>query len=423
MGRTAKDRRDKPGPRPVTKIELSDKHLKVRLVAAVAFLLVGVTALAGALNAALTPESGWQSIQASGSAGATCADEFVFLYDLGSGGASALAENKAITTLYTNAAREAYQRFNCYESFDGMVNVFDLNQRPNQVLTVDETLYQAFATVQASGDRTLYLGPVHARYDDLFSCQDDAQLIDFDPRLSEEVRQEYSAIAAFAADPMAVDVQLLGDGQVRLYVSEEYLAYADREGIERFIDFSWMKNAFIVDHFAQVMTDSGYTHGTISSYDGFVRNLDSRAVSYSLNLYDRDGGTIYPAAVMNYTGTMSIVSLRDYPIAALDKEHYYQLDDGEIRTPYLDIADGACRSAVSGLTAYSKAQGCAEILLQVCPIYIADSLEERALDALAERGIHSVYCEGRTIFSSDPGLDLVGLYDDGSIRYTMHGGT
>lgn len=419
MGRTARDNRDLPHPRPVKKIELSEDNTKRRMIAAALFLLIGAAALAYAFFNLITPQTGWQAIEAGSSSSVTCADEFVFLYELGSSGVSAQAENRAITQLYTQAARKAYQLFSNDESFDGITNVYDINRNPNQVLEVDAALYQAFSDIHAYGDRTIFLGPVYARYDDLFYCEDDAQLVDFDPRISESVRQEYSELAAFAADPAAIDLQLLGENQVCLYVSEAYLAYAGQASIVDFIDFSWMKNAFITDYLAQVMIENGYTHGSISSYDGFLRNLDGRNTSYSLNLFDRADGTVYQVASMEYVGVMSVVHLRDYPINGMDKLHYYELRSGEIRTPYLDIRDGLCKSAVSDLTAYSRTQSCVELLLQIKPVYIADEFQKQALESLSEAGIYSIYCEDRVIFGNDPELILTGLYDFEGVRYSV----
>lgn len=419
MGRTARDNRDRPHPKPVQKIELPDgSSIKRRLIATCLFLLIGGVALGYAFSRLMTPESGWQAIEAGSAAGANCGGDFEFLYELGAGGESPTAENRAVSALYTDACRRMFQLFHTMESFEGVTNLRDINLHPNETLEVDGVLYEAFAAIQRHGSRAIYLGPVYARYDDLFSCENDSQLVDFDPRLSESVRREYGEIAAFAADPQSIDVQLLGGNQVRLYVSEEYLAYAREEEIENFIDFFWMKNAFIVDYLAQVMTDNGYTHGFLSSYDGFIRNLDQRGTGYSLNVYDRAEGGIYLAATMEYQGPLSAVCLRNYPLSSADSPRYYQLSSGEVRTPYLDVQDGLCKSALNDLTSYSKSQSCAELLLCVSPIYISDTFDRRALSALAGEDVHSIYCEDRVIFGSDPDLALTNLYEQDEIRYT-----
>ena len=146
---------------------------------------------------------------------------------------------------------------------------------------------------------------------------DDVQLADFDPRLSPEVAREYREYAAFASDPQAVRVELLGEGRVRLFVSREYLEFARREGVECFIDFEWMRNAFIIDYLARELAAQGYTSGVLVSYDGFVRCLDGSGEGYSLSVYDRSGEDVRAVALMGYQGPMSIAALRDYPVNAI----------------------------------------------------------------------------------------------------------
>lgn len=418
MGRTARDNRDLPHPRPVQKIQLSEDHARRRLIAVVLLLLLGGAALAYGVFQLLTPESGWQAIKTNASAGVTCADEFVFLYELGSGGAAAQVEGKAVAALYSQACRKAYQLFSTVESFEDVTSLRDLNLHPNETLTVDDALYQAFEAVQRHGDRTIYLGPVYARYGSLFYCEDDVELVDFDPYLSDEVREEYGAYAAFARDPGAIDLRLLGGNQMRLEVSEEYLAFAQQEGVERFLDFGWLRNAFVVDYLADLMAENGYTHGTISSLDGFSRNLDGRELTYSQNVFDLADDAVYLAGTMEYRGPMSIVYLRDYPLNDTDSQWIYQLKGGELRTNYLSPEDGLCKSAVHDLICYSETVGCAEVALQVASIYVAETLDIQELEALAETGIHSIRCEDRAIMGTDPGLTVTKLYDEGGVRYT-----
>ena len=281
MKRTARDKRERPHPPPVKRIELNEEHIGRRLITAGVLLVLGLGLLAYAVLQLLTPETGWTEIEAGASVGTSCGEDFTFFYY-----APTSAERRAVSTQYTQLCRSAYQMFHSGEEFEETGNVRTINLHPNQTVKVEPGLYRALEVMERSGSRLLYLGPVYDRYDDLFFCVDDSQIVDFDPRLNEDIAQEYREIAAFARDPEAVRIELLGDNQVRLYVSTEYLAYAGREEIDDFIGFSWTANAFIADYLAQELTALGYTRGTLTSYDGFIRNLDGSGTEYSVQLYD-----------------------------------------------------------------------------------------------------------------------------------------
>lgn len=400
MKRTARDNRERR-PKPVERIELNEEHTGRRLIAAGVLLVFGAAMLAYAFMQLISPEEEWITVEGSSSAGASSAEEFSFLYRPGSGDRPYTADQKAVTALYSQLCRETFQLFHNMEAFEGVNNIYTINRRPNEVLEVAPALYESFAAVERSGSRALYLGPVYERYGSLFFCWDDSLLVDFDPRLSPEVAQEYREYAAFANDPRAIRLELLGENRIRLFISQEYLEYAGREGIETFIDFAWMRNAFIADYMARELAAQGYTHGVLASYDGFIRCLDSSGEDYSLSIYDQKEGAACTAAMMRYQGPKSIVCLRDYPVNELDQTRFYRLRSGEVRTPYVDITDGMCRNSVSSLTGCAGDKGCGEILLEMMPVYIADELREDALEKLTENGIDFVYCEDEVIYASE----------------------
>ncbi len=410
-------RRNVIRPKPVQKIELSEKHSALRLALTILFLVVGAAAIAiGVASLFGGADSGWREIQVSSNQ-TNCGGDFSLLYRLGSEGISASAENRAVTAAYSSAAEKAYQLFTSDQEFEGVPNVAYLNSHPNEEVEVDKGLYRAFSQIQEAGDRSLYLGPVYAQYDDLFNCTDDSQTRDYDPYVNPEVAAEYAQAAEYANDRNHVDLELLGENRVRLKISEEYRSWAEEHFDGGYLDFFWMKNAFIADYLADALAEGGYVHGYLSSYDGFVRNLDESGESYSLSLYDRVGKEICPAGSMEYAGPAALVYLRDYPVSSRDSWRYYQYQNGEIRTSFLDAADGLCKSARGDLVCYAKEGGCAQVLLKMIPVYIADSFREEQIGALLEQGVYSVYCKDRKILYNDPEVKFSGLYQDEEIRY------
>ena len=389
MGRTIRYR--KPiRPKPPEKVELSDKHLKLRIAATIIFLLLGASALAYAITGFISGGSGLREIKPEGAAGATCAEDFVFVYDVGSV-KSASFERRALTAIYSEAAQTAYELFTVDAEIEGVANMWYINRHPNEDITVDPTLYDAL--LKADSSRLIYLGPVYSTYDNLFYMQSPDGASDFDPQLNEVLKEYFAEICEFAQDDSQISLEFLGENSLRLNVSQEYLSFAEYNEIDTFIDFYWLKNAFIADYLAKRVTEQGFTHGSIVSYDGFYRSLGPEG-KFSFNIYRRMGDMIYTAAVMDCLDSEAVVYLRDYAVTVLDTKHYLVLPNGETRSPYLSLEDGFNRVAAEELIAHSKSADCAEIALRIAPLYIAETLDESALIALEGDGIDAIVFSG-----------------------------
>lgn len=411
-------KREVQHPKPVEKIELSEKNVGLRFTLLAVLIIVAVISFGYGINQLLSVETGWTEIEADSSAEANSSNEFVLLYNLGSRqDMSVTAENKAIIALYTDVMEQAYQLFHNNQEIENVNNIYYINSHPNQEIVVEDMLYQAFELIDKYQDRTIYLAPVFEQYDDIFYCEDDSQTAPFDPYKNDELALEFAQMAAYANDATAVNIELLGDNKIKLHVSEEYLAYCEENGITCLVDFSWMKNAFIVDYLAEVMISEGFTAATISSYDGYSRNLDTSETEFAFNLYDSMQGSVIQAATAQYSGIKSIVSMRAFPINNLEVYRYYEFSNGEIRTSYLDVADGLCKNATSSLYAYADDLGCAEILLKVSPIYISETLDKDALVSLIDDGIYSVYVSDKLIVYNEEKLHLSGVYTSYTTNY------
>ena len=409
--------RELPHLERIEKIELSDKNIGWRLGFFILFVVIAGASFASCVNSFFSKDPGWYQIETNSSDEAHCGNDFVFMYNLGMSG-NATDENRALTILYTEACEMAHKLFHNKETFEGVYNVRYINNHPNEVIEIDAGLYKAFSVLDAYNSRSLYMAPVYNQYDEIFYCQDDSQLVDYDPRMNEEVAAEYAVIAAFANNSEMVDIKLLGDNKIQLYVSEEYLAYADENYITDFIDFFWMKNAFITDYLAETMIERGYIYGTLTSYDGFSRTMDTSENSYAFNLYDRVGDTLYPAGVMQYQGANSLVYFRDHMLSDMDWQHYYALSNGEVRNSYVDSADGVSKAATDSYYVYSKDLSCAEVMLQAVPVYVTEEWSEDAVAELTEIGIYSVYAEDGVVKYNDSALIVTDLLDEEEMKYT-----
>ena len=384
-------------------IEVSTKHLTLRVVLFSTFLVLGIVAIIYGLIGLFSEEGGWQIIEVEPYASADCSDEFTLQYELGAGSLSPKTEYNQLSQLYGEAAANMYRLFHRNQLFDGVNNVAYLNAHPNETAVVDTVLYNAFEMLDRAGSRQLFLAPYWEYYYVLFSCTEDWEAESYDPALNSELEELFLQISRYISDENAISLELYGDNRVCLKVSEDYLRFAEANDVYCFIDFHFMKNAFIIDYIAEKLMQSGFTHGAISSFDGFYRNLDDRGTGYSLNLFDLQGNTALCAAVMDYTQRLSIVSLRSFPVSAAEASRYYVTAKGAIRFPYLDMK-GNCLAANSNLVCYSDKVGCAEILLEMIPVYVNESLEPELLTN------EFVYCSGGAIYHSDREIVLRDIF-------------
>ena len=416
MNRYAKDRRKSGGPHPVNSVELSGKNTKTRFYLTLLFAGVGIALIIRAVLTAFSSSDGWNEITADSTSEETdCSEEFYFLYDLGSGDTDATTENKQLTALYTQLCASAYEMFNVDSEGAGSANIYDINHSINEEVTVDAWLYEAFSLMEEYSDRSLYLGPLYEYYDNVFYCSEDYETEDFDPSANADTAAYYQEIIAYALDEDSVSIELLGDNTVRLNVSEEYQAFADASGFENFIDFYWLKNAFITDYLADGLIEEGYTHGCITSYDGFVKNLGDSEETFSYTIYKRVDSDIYQPASIEYTGAMSIVYLRDYMLSDIDTAHYYEMDDGTTLSCYVDIEDGTCKSSISDLVSYSSEKSCAEILLDIVSVYVTDEWDQTAALGLSDNSIYVIYSDSETVYYNDTELYIT-AEDDWSLQ-------
>ena len=399
------------GVEKVIKVELSGKNLRLRLILVILSIIVGVGAFIYGFMQLLSSGDGWNEITTNSQAEINCGEQFIFEYCLGQSGVSATAEAKALKMIYTEACTEAYNYFNIDESFletKNYVNVRDINDHPNEELTVPDALYQAFSLLKESGNRLIYLGPVYSYYENIFSAPSLEDTIEFDPLKNPEIAAYYKEIADFAGSPAMIDIVLLGDNKICLKVSEEYLSYAKKEGITDFIDFNWMKNAFITDYLADTMIKNGYSYGSISSFDGFSRCLDDHADrSYQFNLYDLFKNTVYHAATLSYSGRYAISYLRSYPMNAQDRFHYLEMEDGSFRQIYLSVKDGKPSCQMDNLVSLKKDGSCAEVLLSQIPLFMEGEGSPMApSDAL----VSNIWFEDTFLRTNDESLMIGDLY-------------
>ncbi len=406
-------RDNRPNLPRITRLELSQSNTKLRLILIVVFLVIGVTAFAYGISSVLSTQPGWKTIQASPTQ-PSYADDFVLQYDFAAGKGNPTLVEKQLASVYTEGLETAYCIFSPDVEGDTL-GVAYLNAHVGQMVTVEPLLYEALTLVERYGNRHVFTAPAAGLYGSLFLCTNDAEAALTDPELDPDTAVWLAELSGFVSDTSAVWLELHGNNQVTLHVSDAYQSFILEHGITTVMDFGWMRNAFVADYLARELEKAGLTDGFLASYDGFTRNLDQRGQNYSQNLFDRQNQDIYMPAYLHYAKPMSIVALRDYPMSDHDRWHYYAYDSGRIVTDFLDPTTCKSRAALDTLFSYSTELGCAEILLEIAPVFTAETFESAVL--LGHNAIHFVWFEDQTLCHTDPEAKLELLEDQ--IPYTI----
>ena len=396
--------RERPGLPPIIRAEVTGRHFSLRVILLACTATLALLGLGYGLFSLLNGDPGWQTVEYVGNE-KNVSEEFILRYDYGSSGASASVERKMVSDLFSDLMEQGYLAFSIEEHSDSCHNLAYLNDHLNQPVSLDPMLYEALTQLKAHESRYAYLAPAYGEYQRLMHAESQGEAAVYDPGQNPELSAYLLELSAFANDPAHIDVELLGQGQAVVHVSDAYLQYAAENELETLVDVGWLRNAFLTDYVADRMAEQGLVRGYLVSYDGFTRNLDASGRAYNQNVFDRLGRELNLPAVLSYEGPMSLVSLRNYPMGAQDRWHYYAMPE-EYITVFLDPADGRSKSSTDNLLCYSQSKSCTEILLEAAPLFIAEELDEAALSHLAEREIFSVWGVGTTLRYTQPGAKL-----------------
>lgn len=401
MKRYAKDK-NLLTPPPVEQIEVSHKNVKLRVILFVSFLVLAIICFSVVLTILLRVQAGWFSVTPNPSSKQNCGGEFVFTYYFSKDQDKKYRRNVALK--YTDATEYAYKVFYVSEEIEGMNNLHTLNAHPGEELEIPALLYRALKAFDDANNRFLYYAPIYAVYQEMFGCENDSDAEKLDPTKNEQIKAYFDKMIALVSDPSNVRIEFLEGNVVKLVVSDEYkAAFGDRTPV--YIDFFWTKNAFAIDYIANTMLGEGYDKGVISSYDGFTRNLSESHDDLQANVFDKTAKEPIVAGRMAYKQKLSVVMLKDYQLAKKE-EGYYTYEDGTVRTHFIDVTSGENVSAIGTYTAYSSSKTCAEIVLDILPLYLAPALDSGKVADLKGNGIYSLYCKDGKIVSNDASLTI-----------------
>ena len=389
MRKYAKDKR--PSQKPVIKAELAEGNKTTRIIFVAIFLALGITLIAFSAVKLLGRESGFTEIEVD----SPFSDFFVMNYDIGASGAAASAEYRNVKSVYSEALDKYCKLYSADADYEGVVNISYLNAHAGERITVDGALYSALLRMETEGGSLHYLGPVLEMYDVLFSCDGDGYAKDADPMKNGELYAVALEACKFANDRSSVSIEFFDDSSVVLHLSDEYRAFAEANALSRFIDLGVFENAFAVDSIADTLAAKELIFGSVSSYDGYARNLDSReGAQYSFSYYAKSGDKVYPVCDVAYTGSIATCVLKSYPTSELDTFDFYLYSDGTSVHRLIDKNTAKAVSSGPELLLASADEDAVSLALRGYSALVSGGLNVGALD-----GVFAAWLDGYTVKS------------------------
>lgn len=414
MKREVRDNTTKRYPKPVTKVELDDKHIKLRIILIVAFVIIAGVFIGIAISRYFGTKAGWTTIEVTYDENNNGGD-FVFQYELGTKNISPTSEKNQVSKIYTESLIKIYQLLDETTEYQTLKNVYYINNHINEEIEIDSVLYDSFKNL--NNTRYIYQSLIFNQYSNMFYADSDSNAIKFDAYKNEEMKIYFESVLYYTNDEHHINLELLGNNKVKLNVSVEYQAFMKELEENTFISFEFIKNASIIDYVSDILIKNNFTTGNISSYDGYTRNLDTRNIEYNMNVRDK-GDIVYNAFSYTYNGPTSIVYLRNYKVNAKDESRFYEYKDGARRTCYIDLNDGLDKAVTSNMICLSKNKTCVTILLEMLQVYVNSSIDSDLINGLKSNNIYTIYINKKEIHHNFD-TNIKNIYSTSTITYEV----
>ena len=409
--KTNRSRESSYNVKPVIRVELSKKHLILRIVLLVVLLITGLVFIGIGINQCLSKNKGLAEIT-SNYTGLNSGNDFHFYYDLGRSGTDPTAENKILHTVYDDATGRAYQIFDEHSESKEYNNLNYINNHPNTDVIVPNELYKALKKISDFNEKYLYLAPVYEEYVSLAYCNYDNEASNLDPNINTEQKKFVEKINDYISDNNHIKLIFKENNVVNLKVSIEYITYLSSVEKKNYISLNFFKNAFILDYFYDIFVGRGYHNGFIYSVDGYYRSLGLENNFY--NIYDYLDKDLFVIGKMEMINPLTLVNYRNFNV---DKDYCgYQYSSGDF-TSTLTNPDGINLHNCKSIIGYSATSSCSSLALLLSYAYTKDNLNELDLQELKNNNIYTIYLKDNILTSNDDNLNLTALFDNGTLKY------
>lgn len=263
-------------------IQVSTKHVGLRIVLFVLALLVAIGAITYGVSELGKKAPGYYRIEAT-------ADEELLLLDgrvnfqyVFKGSKSEInAEMRQLQALYSASLRQNSRLLDAENTYAGVINPAELNANLGREMTVSAELYEvltdAWARTQAGEGYSLFAGPLCAEWNSLLILADPEP---FDPAADPAEAERLARLAALTGDLANFRFEIVDAEKhtIRIDASGELLACLRELELDcPILDLNLLHDAYLLRLIARDLEAQGYTNGYLTAASGVTVSLSGHA--------------------------------------------------------------------------------------------------------------------------------------------------
>lgn len=322
-------------------IEVSDKHIKLRIVAFVLALVIGVGAIGYGISLMGAKTPTYYDVEVTGEQEVVRLGRgFRFRHRFTGSFFAIRAEKQKLQETYTESLKRWARLLDPEERQRGLVNLAALNQSVGVDMTVERDLFDilrdAWERTRRGEGYNVFAGALYEEWNSILILSDPQ---DFDPLGNEDERARLETLAALYSDPARFAL-VFDEEKSTVRLEADPAALETLEELElagRVLDLNLLRDAYLLSGVAADLEAEGYTNGYLVAGSGLTVSLSgNEGAEYQLFALNAQGEPV-SAALAPVTGGSVFSSLRAFGMTEREEETvygYYTVEDAGGETVY-----------------------------------------------------------------------------------------
>lgn len=345
-------------------IEVSDKHIGLKVVLFIVFLVIAVSAFSYGVSLIGKKESGYQTISANSSSSSDANDAAMFAKEISfshyfEGSSNSIKkEVRTLQKAYSSILLDVCRQLDAENTYEGAVSIGALNSNLGIAVSVSPQLYavlkDAYSRTLEKKNFNMFAGALYSEWKSILILEDASE---FDPLNNEYMAYRIGEIAREVSDLSNFSLEFLDDStcSVRFSVSEHYLDFSSEFELGSVVlDLNLMTNAYKLSLLAQELEGLGYKNGYLVSNNGPVVTLseifEQSFVLYGIENEDPLSSNIVERGTVSVSGASSKVYMSAFAFGS----YYNATVDGYLRHLFFDTRTGEIHDIILSCSIISE---------------------------------------------------------------------